>query len=87
MKKKNHDYGGEIDPLYNFRNCEMLGVSVPKGILVRMMDKISRINVLLDSEAQVKDEKIEDTIEDLCNYASILLFALREKDTNESADL
>jgi len=79
MYKKNHDYGGGIDPLYNFRNCEMLGVSVPKGILVRMMDKISRINVLLDSEAKVEDEKIEDTIGDLCNYCSILLFALSEK--------
>jgi hypothetical protein len=84
MKKKNHDYGGEIDPLYNFRNCEMLGVSVPKGILVRMMDKISRINVLLDSDNEVKDESIFDSTQDLVNYCAILNFSLKEQNEHKN---
>jgi hypothetical protein len=41
-------------------------------MLVRMMDKMSRISTLLDKKAQVSDESIEDTLEDLANYAIIM---------------
>lgn len=83
-RAKNHDYGGDKDVLYNFRMSEQFGVSVEKGIMVRLSDKFSRIATLIDSEAQVKDEKIEDTLLDMINYASILLFALKEKNENTS---
>jgi hypothetical protein len=71
--RKNNDYGGtNKDPYANFRNSTMVGVSVEKGMLVRMMDKMSRISTLLDKQAKVTDESIEDTLEDLANYAIIM---------------
>ena len=76
MMKKNADYAGKEDPFRNFRAIETMGLSVKQGILVRMSDKFSRIGTLLSdqsSEAQVKDESIEDTLLDLINYANILL--------------
>lgn len=70
---KNNDYGGSNnDPFANFRNSTIAGVTVEKGILVRLMDKMSRISTLLDKEAMVKDESINDTIEDAINYLAIL---------------
>lgn len=72
-KAKNSDYTGGKDPFANFRLVESLGIcSVEKGILVRMCDKMSRIAALLEKEAKVKDESIQDTLMDLCNYSAIL---------------
>lgn len=70
--RKNADYATSEDPFANFRASEALGVSVAKGILVRMSDKLARVANLLDRPAQVTDEKIEDTLADLSNYANIL---------------
>lgn len=72
-KKKNADYSGGKDPFANFVMCEKLNItSTEKGILTRLCDKLSRINTLLEQEAQVKDESIFDTIEDSINYLAIL---------------
>lgn len=49
-----------------------------KGMLVRMLDKMSRLSSFCDSgEFKVQDEKLEDTILDIINY-SILLHAYIE---------
>lgn len=77
MLKKNADYA-KTDPFGNFKLVEELGITnVEKGILVRIADKISRITNLIDKEAQVKDESIEDTLQDLANYAVILKIYLK----------
>lgn len=79
-KKKNADYAGDEDPFRNFKLCEFLGVcSTETGILVRICDKISRIANLLNKEAQVLDEKLEDTIDDDINYHAILKAYLKSK--------
>ena len=72
-KRKNADYAGAGDPFKNFKMCESIGITTTeKGILVRMTDKLQRIANLLDNEAQVKDESILDTLQDLSNYSLIL---------------
>jgi hypothetical protein len=70
---KNHDYGaGELNPYANFENSKVAGVPVERGILVRMMDKVSRISTLLDKDPKVSGESIDDTLMDLINYTAIL---------------
>jgi hypothetical protein len=73
-EKKNNDYAKTDQAFANFQSVEKLGItSVEKGILVRMMDKTSRINSFIDKGIlSVEDEKIEDTIMDLANYSLIL---------------
>lgn len=82
MKGKNQDYCGTKDVFKNFDGSKFVGVPVEKAILVRMMDKISRVSTLLDTEAEVADEKIEDTLIDLQNYANILNVYLYFKKKN-----
>ena len=72
VEKKNKDYGANEDPFRNFRAATMLGLSVEKAILVRTLDKLARINNLLDHEAYVTEETMDDTIVDACNYLAIL---------------
>lgn len=69
---KNSDYAGSEDAFKNFRACELLGVDSNLGILVRITDKLMRISNLLERDAKVKDESINDTLADLANYAMIL---------------
>jgi hypothetical protein len=86
-KRKNNDYGGvDSDPYANFSNSTIVGVPIEKGILVRMMDKVSRISTLLEKESQVKDEAIEDTLDDLINYTAILKSYLTDKKLKDGKD-
>lgn len=60
-RAKNADYG---DSFANTRKV------VSNAILVRLNDKISRLNSLMSgNKQQVKDESIKDTLMDLANYA------------------
>jgi len=78
--RKNNDYGGSNNsPFANFENSTVVGVPVERGILVRLMDKMSRISTLLDKEAMIKDEAITDTIEDAINYLAILKSYINQK--------
>lgn len=78
-KAKNADYAGNDDPLANFRACQRFGVSIEEGILVRLSDKIARLERLLGGiEPHVKEERIVDTIDDAINYLAILKFAWLE---------
>lgn len=82
VAKKNGDYGAVSDTFANFRGAVYLGLSEEKGILMRMMDKIIRINHLLDHPAYVTEESMDDTILDLINYAAILK-AFRDLEKNK----
>jgi hypothetical protein len=78
---KNHDYSkGEEDALRNFKMVENFRLTdMPTGVLVRLCDKFSRIANLIHSEAKVKDETIEDTIDDAINYLIIFKATLHER--------
>lgn len=72
---KNNDYTGiGDDPFKNFRKRGEL------GFLVRMDDKISRIESFLEKgNFQYSKESLEDTCLDLANYALLLLGYVKEK--------
>lgn len=79
MVRKNHDYAGDHDPFSNFRLCEQSGLcSVMIGMLVRLGDKVSRLDNLKTKTAKV-NESIEDTKIDVINYCVLLLAYLNEE--------
>jgi predicted dithiol-disulfide oxidoreductase (DUF899 family) len=86
MIKKNSDYANPKDSFANFKRSELVGVPVERGILVRIMDKISRIHNVLDATPEVKDESLEQTVIDTMNYFNILLTYIQQKEaSNELA--
>lgn len=69
---KNHDYGNSVHDTY-----EKYGLT---SFLVRIEDKLNRARTLNRAEAQVNDEKIEDTLMDMANYAILAVMELRGYD-------
>lgn len=59
--RKNHDYGDSFN-----KSLDKFGIIAS---VVRMNDKMERIESLMNKEALVKDESIKDTLLDLANYA------------------
>ena len=77
FEAKNADYAAGDDP---FKNLRRHG---EHGIVVRMDDKISRLDSFFNpangkKEAAVPEESIEDTALDLANYALLLIQVHRE---------
>ena len=69
--KKNHDYGNSFD-----LSLDKYGLIAS---IVRMEDKINRLNSLKDKNAMVSDESIKDTLLDLANYAIMTCMYLENK--------
>lgn len=81
-KSKNADYTGKgDDPFANFTRVEALGITdTPRGFLVRMTDKFSRITSFVQKGVlEVKDETVEDTLFDLANYCLLLAAFIRSR--------
>lgn len=67
---KNADYGGDLDPLLNLREVEKVGIPAWKGVIVRLTDKMSRLQSYARKETfAVKDEGLKDTFKDMAIYA------------------
>ena len=77
-RKKNSDYTGMADPFTNFRASANLGVPPERGILIRIQDKISRLNSFISRGKFEVAETIEDTVIDVVNYI-ILAYAMMEE--------
>lgn len=71
-EKKNADYGDSFNI-----SCTKYG---PIAALTRMSDKFNRIETLIlkRQNRKVEDEKIEDTLIDLANYAMMAVLWLRD---------
>ena len=69
MLKKHEDYG----PM----NIAGAPGGAMNGLLVRMYDKLARLNNLVDTGDTPNYESIEDTLLDLANYAIIGLLVQR----------
>lgn len=68
-KTKNHDYGDSFGDTY-----KKLGII---SAVTRLSDKMNRLmSLAVSHDAQVKDEKIEDTLLDMANYAIMTLIEL-----------
>ncbi len=77
-KAKNNDYSPE-GQFGNFAESEKVGVPDWKGAFIRLQDKYTRCcNLIGGREAQVLDEKLEDTLLDLSVYAVIVLCLLNQ---------
>ena len=73
--RKNADYGDSVHDTYT-----KYGLT---SFLVRIEDKLNRARTLSSKRALVDDEKIEDTLLDMANYAILAVIELRGDKKNE----
>jgi len=82
---KDNDYSATGLPMGNLRKCEDAGIDAWRGCLVRIGDKMSRLeNFLKEKEYLVISEKAEDTVIDLANYAILMSCLIEEIKTPHS---
>lgn len=74
---KNHDYGNSFD-------CSLYKFGLIAG-LVRMGDKMNRLESLVNKKAMVKNESIKDTLLDLANYAIMTVMWLDKNKTGNDS--
>lgn len=75
LVKKQSDYGP--------RNISRSPGGALNGLRVRMHDKLSRINHLIDTGATPENESLRDSFLDLANYSIIAMMVLDEKWPND----
>lgn len=71
-RAKNHDYGNSFE-----QSLDKFGLVAS---VVRLGDKMNRIESLTKKEAQVKDESIKDTLLDMANYAIMTVMWMDKKE-------
>ena len=67
--QKHHDYGP--------KNISQSPGGPLNGLRVRMWDKFARINNLIDSKTEAKNEPLADSFKDMANYSVIALLVER----------
>ena len=67
-RKKNNDYGDSFGVSF-----QEYGMLMP---CIRLEDKLRRLKSLLKNKPLVTDERVEDTLMDLANYAIMTLIEL-----------
>jgi len=75
LLEKHHDYGPT-----NISNAPGGALN---GLRVRMHDKLARINNLIDSGNEPRNESLRDSFVDLANYAMIALLVMDKEWPNE----
>lgn len=72
---KNQDYGNSFE-----KTLDRFGLVAS---IIRLSDKMNRIESLSQKKAKVESESIEDTLLDLANYAIMTVIWLRKNRINE----
>lgn len=75
--KKAKGYGAKDDPLHNLRATEALGISAWKGALIRLNDKLTRLNNYAKNTT-LPYESVEDNFLDAAAYAILALVLFEE---------
>ena len=70
--RKNHDYGNSFD-----KSLDKFGLVAS---VVRIGDKMNRIESLVQKKAMVQDESIRDTLLDMANYAIMTIMWMDNQD-------
>ena len=84
---KNADYSTLENPYKNLQATERIGVEAWKGIVIRLMDKFSRLEeYCVKGELAIKSEGIDDTFADIAVY-SILARILFRKEQEQQQEL
>ena len=68
-RKKNSDYGGSFTNLF-----KKFGLISP---VIKLYDKLTRLESLINKDIEVVDESIEDTLLDMANYAIMTALEMR----------
>ena len=71
FKAKNHDYGNSF--------AELFGEYGMTYAVMHLKEKINRIKVLSETQGQVKQESINDSLMDAANYCILTLIELEKK--------
>ena len=74
--KKNHDYGDSFN-----QGMNVIGLAYGVG---RLYDKMNRILTLMKVKAEISDESIKDTIQDLACYSVMLSVYLKNRSNIQS---
>lgn len=69
--RKNHDYGDSFAII-----LEKFGL---KSTVIRLWDKLMRLETLCEKQAKVDNESLEDTLKDLANYAIMTVAEIRKQ--------
>lgn len=69
-RAKNHDYGDSFAVL-----LKRFGL---QSTVIRLWDKLMRLETLCKKEQKVKNESIEDTLKDMANYAIMTVAEMRK---------
>ena len=73
--KKNHDYGDAFSESYG-----KYGAVMP---IIRLEDKLNRFrNLVMNGNAEVNTESMEDTLLDLANYAIMTVIEIESRERN-----
>ena len=84
---KNRDYATSKNPYKNLQGVERIGLEAWKGVVIRMMDKFSRLEEFcVKEELAVKDETIEDTFKDIAIYSVLAMILYRKRMEGKSND-
>ena len=70
-KAKNHDYGNAFSEMY-----DELGINYGYG---KIREKVNRIKILKDCDAQVANEPLEDALLDCANYCILTLMEYQKR--------
>jgi hypothetical protein len=74
---KSADYGDGEDPIANLRASINLGIEPWIGCMIRVSDKMARVNSLVRN-GQLANESIDDNRLDMASYCLLALRLLRE---------